>query len=40
MENVEVLILQFSGVNKYLTTVVGSISSQDFMAGLVQVILF
>jgi hypothetical protein len=37
MEHVEVLILQFFDANKFLE---GSISSQDFTAGVVQLIVF
>lgn len=40
MKNAEVMILQFSGVKKFLTTVEGSTSPQDFMADAVQLIIF
>jgi hypothetical protein len=40
MKNAEVMILQFYGVKKFLTTVKGSTSPQDFMAGAVQLIVF
>jgi hypothetical protein len=40
MKNAEVLILQFSGVNNFFTTVEGGTSPQDFLAGAVQLIVF
>jgi hypothetical protein len=40
MKNIEVMILQFSGVKNVLKAVEDSTSPQDFMAGAVQLTVF